>query len=340
MKMVKSTGLALLLLATSAPMALAQEENNPADKPAPEMGAVINYNPSVRQSVRNNPGPAAPTVQTVQSDGGRRGDGDGRRGGGDRWGQGQGQGQPAATQPAVTQPQGDRGGRRGGGGEWQGRGGGEWQGRGGGQRGGGDWQGRRGGGQVTTPTAPQVQAPVVQQPQGGQTWQGRGDRRGGNNNGQQWQGRGGQGGGQAGQQWQGQGDRRGDDRRGDGRRGDGRDWDRNNNSGQSWNNGANNRWNGQRPRYDRRHYPSAWRTQQRYRIGRYLPPSGFYFRSWTYGDVLPRGWYGMQYQIHDWWSYGLPVPPIGCEWIRVGDDALLIDQFTGRVLMVAYGLFW
>jgi Ni/Co efflux regulator RcnB len=30
----------------------------------------------------------------------------------------------------------------------------------------------------------------------------------------------------------------------------------------------------------------------------------------------------------------------GTVWVRYGDDALLIDQYTGEVIQVAYGIFW
>jgi Ni/Co efflux regulator RcnB len=33
------------------------------------------------------------------------------------------------------------------------------------------------------------------------------------------------------------------------------------------------------------------------------------------------------------------VPPAGYEWVRVGDDALLIDVNTGEVLQAEYGVF-
>ncbi|WP_309643700.1 RcnB family protein [Phenylobacterium sp.] len=153
-----------------------------------------------------------------------------------------------------------------------------------------------------------------------------------------------------------------DDRRPDGDRGDrqrDRDWnndrrdgDRN---GRDWNNdrrdgrgldGRNGRgWDDARrhqprPRYDRRRYEPNWRSQQRYRGWEYRRPSGFYVRSWVFGDMLPRNWWEPQYRLDDWWSYGLPIPPIGYEWVRVGDDALLVDMFSGRVVQVARNLFW
>jgi len=62
-------------------------------------------------------------------------------------------------------------------------------------------------------------------------------------------------------------------------------------------------------------------------------------RSWSFGDYLPGGWYSSSYYL-DWFRYGLPQPPIGCEWVRVGDNAMLVDVWSGRVLSVYYDLFW
>lgn len=122
------------------------------------------------------------------------------------------------------------------------------------------------------------------------------------------------------------------DRRDDRR--DGRDWNR---DGRNWDDARRHQT---RPRYDRRHYQPDWRSQQRYRGWDYHAPHGFYARSWLFGDLLPRSWWEPQYRIDDWWAYGLPIPPIGYEWVRVGDDALLVDLFSGRVVQVARNLFW
>ena len=91
---------------------------------------------------------------------------------------------------------------------------------------------------------------------------------------------------------------------------------------------------------DRDHDDWRWRSQNRYRGWDYRPPVGFYSRSWVFGDLLPRSWWAPDYQIVQWWSYGLPRPPYGSQWIRVGDDALLIDRYTGRVCRVVYDVFW
>ena len=63
-------------------------------------------------------------------------------------------------------------------------------------------------------------------------------------------------------------------------------------------------------------------------------------RSWGFGDYLPHGWYGQSEWLLDPWTYDLPLPPPGFDWVRVGDDAVLIDRFNGRVIQVVRYLFW
>lgn len=94
-----------------------------------------------------------------------------------------------------------------------------------------------------------------------------------------------------------------------------------------------------RPQFDQRRFRPAYRAPQRFRAAPYRAPPGFFVRSWSYGDRLPWGWFGSGYYL-SWGAYGLPLPPIGCEWVRVGSDALLVDIWSGEVLSVYYGLFW
>ena len=95
----------------------------------------------------------------------------------------------------------------------------------------------------------------------------------------------------------------------------------------------NRRW------YDSSHYRKTYHSARRYRAPAYRFPSGFYVRSWSFGDRLPVSWYSRSYYL-DWWQYGLPRPPIGTEWVRMHDDAVLVDVWTGQVLAVYYDLFW
>jgi Ni/Co efflux regulator RcnB len=72
----------------------------------------------------------------------------------------------------------------------------------------------------------------------------------------------------------------------------------------------------------------------------YRQPAGFYVHRWTFGERLPVAFYAQDYWLSDFALYGLMAPWAGYEWVRVGDDALLVDVETGEVVRVEYGLFY
>ena len=86
-------------------------------------------------------------------------------------------------------------------------------------------------------------------------------------------------------------------------------------------------------------FPQVFHFQHRYHYRPYDYPQGWYQRDWYYGDFLPFGWFTPDYYL-DWSYFDLPAPPIGCEWVREGRDALLVDVWTGEILSVAHGMFW
>jgi len=100
-----------------------------------------------------------------------------------------------------------------------------------------------------------------------------------------------------------------------------------------------------RPADKGRSYYSAGRFQARYVAVRRFHfvgggyPGGWYARAWVFGDVLPVGWFAPAYYL-DYNAYSLPLPPIGCEWVREGSDAVLVDVWTGQVLSVYGGVFY
>jgi Ni/Co efflux regulator RcnB len=77
-----------------------------------------------------------------------------------------------------------------------------------------------------------------------------------------------------------------------------------------------------------------------FRAGAYRPPPGFQSRRWSFGDRLPRAYYARGYWLSNFLIYGLLAPPPGLVWVRVGPDALLIDEFTGEIIRVEYGVFY
>ena len=115
------------------------------------------------------------------------------------------------------------------------------------------------------------------------------------------------------------------------------------NNGQPWN-GDHNRANGdqrdrgQRP--DWRQYERNSYAQHRFRFGTYQRPHDWRYRRWTYGEFLPSFYWGQNYWLNNFATFGLPFPPPGCVWVRYGDDALLIDRYTGQIIQVVYGLFY
>ncbi|HEX3672666.1 MAG TPA: RcnB family protein [Rhizomicrobium sp.] len=91
---------------------------------------------------------------------------------------------------------------------------------------------------------------------------------------------------------------------------------------------------------DVRSFRRNFTASHRYHNGSYRRPSGWYAHRWVYGERLPRGWYGRDYWIGDYINFGLIAPPDGYQWVRDGDDALLVDVDTGEVLQVEYGVFY
>lgn len=72
----------------------------------------------------------------------------------------------------------------------------------------------------------------------------------------------------------------------------------------------------------------------------YVRPTGWYSHRWVYGERLPRAFFAPDYFILDFAAFGLISPWDGYEWVRYGDDALLIDVETGEVIRVEYDVFY
>jgi Ni/Co efflux regulator RcnB len=81
------------------------------------------------------------------------------------------------------------------------------------------------------------------------------------------------------------------------------------------------------------------RTFVSVRAPRFVYPRGYSYRRWSIGALLPLFFLSAPYYV-DWDYIGLPPPPPGTAWVRYGPDALLVDQYTGRVIDEAYGAFY
>jgi Ni/Co efflux regulator RcnB len=95
---------------------------------------------------------------------------------------------------------------------------------------------------------------------------------------------------------------------------------------------------GYRPGYYARDH--GWRGGARFRAPVYRYPAGWAYRQWAFGAFLPSVFLVSDYTLWDYWVYGLPAPPPGYHWIRVGPDALLVRYGDGYVLDAIYGIFY
>jgi Ni/Co efflux regulator RcnB len=116
-----------------------------------------------------------------------------------------------------------------------------------------------------------------------------------------------------------------------------RDWDRHDN--------RNDRrdWDRHDNRYDRRDWDRShsfrYYDGRRFDRGRYLQPHGYYYRSWRYGDYLPRAYYGRRYIVNDYYAYHLYRPPYGYHWVRVDNDIVLASIASGLVVSAVFEIF-
>jgi len=113
------------------------------------------------------------------------------------------------------------------------------------------------------------------------------------------------------------------------------------------NNFSNNRGAGNPgyggPRHDFsnfRDFHRSFNASRRFRGPDYRRPAGWYEHRWTFGEFLPSAFWARDYWLDDFSDYGLPPPPYGAIWVRVGNDALLVDQDSGEVITVEYGVFY
>lgn len=77
------------------------------------------------------------------------------------------------------------------------------------------------------------------------------------------------------------------------------------------------------------------------RYSRYVSP----YRNWTYRPVgvgyqLRPDFYGSRYYVSDFPRYRLQQPGRFQQWVRYGDDLLLVNVRTGRVLQVVRNRYW
>ena len=98
-------------------------------------------------------------------------------------------------------------------------------------------------------------------------------------------------------------------------------------------------------REDQREYREDWREYRKrhqsvYRQGRYAAPRGYAYRPVRVGVTLRPAFSQNRYWISDPYKYRLPRASVGTRYVRYGNDVLLINARTGRVLRVYNSFFY
>jgi Ni/Co efflux regulator RcnB len=98
-------------------------------------------------------------------------------------------------------------------------------------------------------------------------------------------------------------------------------------------------------REDQREYREDWREYRKrhqsvYRQGRYTAPRGYRYQPVRVGVNLRPAFSQNRYWISDPYKYRLPRASVGTRYVRYGNDVLLINTRTGRVLRVYNAFFY
>ncbi|WP_425231086.1 RcnB family protein [Sphingomonas sp.] len=98
-------------------------------------------------------------------------------------------------------------------------------------------------------------------------------------------------------------------------------------------------------RDDQRETREDWRDYRRshadiYRGSAYAGPRGYRYRPVTVGFRFAPSYYGRNYWVNDWSRYRLARPGYNQQYIRYGNDVVLVDIRSGRVLRVFGGFFY
>jgi Ni/Co efflux regulator RcnB len=87
-------------------------------------------------------------------------------------------------------------------------------------------------------------------------------------------------------------------------------------------------------------YRKTVTSTQRFSAGAFEAPAGYTYERYSVGEHVPHVLVASpDLVLSDYATYRLDEPPRGLEWIRVGNDALLVDRSTGEVIQSDYDLF-
>jgi Ni/Co efflux regulator RcnB len=93
-------------------------------------------------------------------------------------------------------------------------------------------------------------------------------------------------------------------------------------------------------RQDTRHNQQQTRQHNRGWTAYAAPIRNWRYRPVTVGFQLQPAFFGSRYYVSNYGAYQLRAPGRFQRWIRYGDDLLLVNVRTGRVLQVIHNRYW
>lgn len=101
----------------------------------------------------------------------------------------------------------------------------------------------------------------------------------------------------------------------------------------------------QEAREDQREVNEDWRDYRNshrntFNRGNYQAPRGQRYRQVSVGVRFQPAFYSNRYWVNDYGTYRLPSPGYNRRWVRYGNDVVLVDLRSGRVLRVLNNFFW
>ena len=96
---------------------------------------------------------------------------------------------------------------------------------------------------------------------------------------------------------------------------------------------------------DQRETNRDWRDYRRthrnvYTRPAYVWPRGHSYAALSVGGILANAFWGPQYRVSNYGTYRLPAPGYNRQWVRYGNDVVLINVRTGRIITVYNNFFY
>ncbi len=88
------------------------------------------------------------------------------------------------------------------------------------------------------------------------------------------------------------------------------------------------------------HFHRSFRAPHRFHMRAWVGPRGFHYRRFGIGERIPAVLLVADFFIADYAAYDLEYPGDEYVWVRDGDDAVLVDRYTGEVIEVEYDVFY